>query len=164
MTGRRRMADGPMFRFTYLWYGLYPQTYNLDLSGTGCEQLIDWERIDTVHTLDRGDYKRYLKGYQLNATLKWGDNALIQATTADTDVYVGDTERSMNLMFNTTCNQPIFYWPHPGTHPSTYFNVIWSGNYNFNYARGLVGTGFQGEIKLIGSDILEKSPTLVDGL
>jgi len=161
---RRKMLDGPVFRFTYYWSGLYPVIYDLDLSGTGCDQKINWDRIATEHTLDRGNYKRYLKGFQLNATLTWGDNALLEATMLDTDSYTGRTEQLVNLMFNTTCNDDIFYWPFPGAHPTVYFKVIWKGNYNFNYVTGLVGTGFQGVINLIGADVLEKSPTFQSGV
>ena len=155
---RRLQDDGPMFRFTYDWSGIYPTVYDLDLSGSGCVPMINWKRVADVHTLDRGDYKRYKKGVQLEATLTWGKNALLRTEYEDTDTYIGRTIKLVNLMFNSSCNNDIFYWPYPGEHPSTYYSVIWDGDYNFNYVEGLTGIGFQGKIKLIGKQILEESP------
>jgi len=156
---RRKMSDGPVFRFTYLWSAGGPATYDIDLSASGCNQKINWNRVADVHILDRGDYKRYLKGYQLDATLTWGRDALIPEHHDDIGTVLGRTEKLMQLMFNSTCEEDIFYWPYPTTHPSTYFSVIWSNDYDFNYAEGLVGVGFQGKIQLVGKDILEHSKT-----
>ena len=156
---RRLNDDGPKFRFTYLWSGLWPTVYDVDLSGSGCNQKIVWNRIADVHTLDRGDYKRYKKGFQLEATLRWGRDSLLRTEYPDTDTYLGQTERLMNLMFNASCNNPIYYWPHPGVHPSTFYLAIWDGDYDFNYVEGLEGVGFNGNIKLVGKTILDESPT-----
>jgi len=155
---RKKMTDGPVLRFTYMWTYGGPHTYDVDLSGTGCQQTIIWNRIATVHTLDRGDYKRYLKGFQMEAKLRWSGNHSLNPEHFDDEGTVpGLNEKLMQLLFNTTCEETVLYWPHPSTHPSTYYNVIWSGDYDFNYIDGLVGTGFQGEIQLIGKDILERS-------
>jgi len=142
-----------------MWSEPVPIVYDIDLSGSGCDQKINWNRIAEVHTLDRGDYKRYLKGYQLDATLTWGRGALIPEHHDDIGTALGRTEKLMQLMFNSTCEEYIYYWPYPETHPSTYYSVIWSGDYDFNYVEGLVGVGFQGKIKLVGKDILEHSKT-----
>ena len=156
---RRLQDDGPLFRFTYYWQGINPVTYDLDLSGSGCVQRVNWKRVAAVHTLDRGDYKRYKKGFQLEASLKWGKDSLLCAEYWDTDAYAGRTEKIVSLMFNSSCDDTIFYWPHPGIHSSTYYSAIWDGDYDFNYVQGLEGVGFNGNIKLVGKYILEKSPT-----
>ena len=155
---RKQECGGPKFRFTYDWSGIYPTVYDLDLSGSGCVPTINWKRVAEVHTLDRGDYKRYKKGFQLEATLKWGNDALLRTEYWDTDTYVGRTIKLVNLMFNSSCDNDIFYWPYPGEHPSTYYSVIWDGDYNFNYVEGLTGVGFRGQIKLIGKQILDEIP------
>lgn len=154
---RRQMLDGPFFIFTYYWRGRFPYTYEFDLSGSGCEQRMRWERVATVHTLDRGNDRVYEKGWKVNADLSW-DNGLIRREYEDTDAYAGRTEQLLGLLFNTKCNSTLFYFPSPGLHPTKYYNVRIGGDYTFTYARGLEGIGLQGGFSLIGKDVLDEIP------
>ena len=164
MTDRRQMLDGPYFSFTYLWSGVYPDTHALDLSGSGCTQDITWERIADTHTLDRGNMKRYDKGWKLNATLVWGSDSLILRTYTDVDTYYGRTEKLLNLLYNTTCNEQVFYYPYPSIHSSSYFDVIVVGDYNLQYVKGLDGFGYRGSIELIGKTVFPEIPRIgIDG-
>ena len=156
---RRAMLDGPYFSFTYLWSGLYPTNYTLDLSGSGCSQSISWERVATTHILDRGDMKRYHKGWKLKVQLVWGHESLV-LRTSDDDIIPGATEAILGYMYNATCNEQNFYYPYPELHPSTYFDVVVVGDFNMQYVTGLDGTGYRGTISLVGKTVFNEIPTI----
>lgn len=154
---RRLKADGPFFIFTYYWSGRWPVTYEFDLSGSGCHQTVGWDRISDIHTLDRGNLKGYSKGWRVHAELNWTEG-LIRREYWDTDTYEGRTEKILQLLYSTGCNNSIFYFPSPGVHPSKYYDVMVSGDYNFSYIRGLEGVGLTGSMTLIGKEVYDEIP------
>jgi hypothetical protein len=154
------MLDGPYFVFVYDWSGHWPTEHRLDLSGSGCEQSLGWTRVAVTHTLDEGQTKRYHKGWKLNAHLSWL-NGLLKSTYWDTDTYVGRTEKLLQILFNTPCNNSIWYYPYPSVHPALYYDVMITGDYNFTYRKGLEGLGFTGSIELVGKEVFNEIPYLV---
>jgi len=137
------MAEGPYFG--------YPSS-PVDLSGTGCVVAFGWERISEDHTLDRGNTKRYMKGWRMTATLTWAvGSSAIEKSTLDGLVGVANANCSL---------YDLYFWPYPGAHPSVSYLVMWSNGFNFTYAKGLVGTGFTGSIQLIGKTIYENIPVM----
>ena len=159
MADRRLMSGGPYFAFTYLWSGLWSANYTLDLSGTGCVQRISWERVAESHILDQGDMKRYHKGWKIRVTLTWGASSLI-LRTFESDTIPGETEAVLGYMYNASCNEQNFYYPYPTLHPSTFFDVIVTGDYNFQYVKGLDGTGYRGSISLVGKTVFSEIPMI----
>lgn len=133
------MGEGPLL-------GQEPSL--IDLSGTGCSQRVDWERLVNVHTLANGATRKYFKGWKLKANLNWGMNALIPEALGS----------ALNDIHNLTCSDPIFYFPYPEKYPGSFYKVIIGDLWNINFVRGLLGTGFQGSISLIGQDVLSSKP------
>jgi len=103
--------------------------------------------------------KRYHKGWRLNATLTWGAGSLI-LRTYDSDTIPGETEAVLNYLYNTTCNEEVFYYPYPSLHAVKFFDVIVTGNFNLQYVKGLDGTGYRGSISLIGKTVFPEVPSI----
>ena len=134
------MNEGPFLGTSELDY--------IGLTATGCFQQLGWEGGGVGRDLDRGNWKFYLKGYRLKATLSWTSNALLEESMA----------AALNNLFNQSCETALYYSPYPAIHTGSFYQVIWKNNWEFYYVRGLENVGYSGKIELVGKEILTEKP------